>query len=74
MKATELRALEEERFTTEERRMVARDRFRQDQAVRETVEERRRQLAAARVRNEGLLLESKTPKNAMSVCVTKCSS
>lgn len=48
-KATELRALEEERLTTEHRRMAARDIFEQEKALKEAVAVRRRQLAAAKV-------------------------
>ncbi|CAM9763712.1 unnamed protein product [Laminaria digitata] len=53
-KATELRALEEERFTTEHRRKAARDIFEQEKALKEAVAGRRRQLAAAKTheRNE----------------------
>lgn len=48
-KATELRALEEERFTTEHRRKAARDIFEQEKALKEAVAGRRRQLVAAKV-------------------------
>lgn len=48
-KATEIRALEEERFLTEQRRKAAQDRFFQEKTVGEAVEERRQILAAARV-------------------------
>lgn len=48
-KATQLGAIEEERFVTEQRRRVARQRFEQEQALAAVVSERRRRLAAARV-------------------------
>lgn len=49
-KSTQLGAIEEERFVTEQRRRVARQRFEQEQALAAVVSERSRRLAAARVR------------------------
>eukprot|EP00904_Undaria_pinnatifida_P003561 jgi/Undpi1/13205/HiC_scaffold_8.g02867.m1 len=54
-KATELRALEEERFTTEHRRKAARDSFEQEKALKEAVAERQRHLATAKVINDTIL-------------------
>ena len=49
-KASQLGAIEEERFETEKRRRAARSRFEQEQALAAVVSERRRRLAAERVR------------------------
>lgn len=49
-KASQLGAIEEERFETEQRRRAARSRFEQEQALAAVVSERRRRLAAERVR------------------------
>lgn len=49
-KARQLGAMEEERFVTQQRRKAARDRFEQEQALAVVFAERRRELAAARVR------------------------